>query len=550
MGTESDKAVAEFMSMNLVTAKESREADCRVSEELGIPSLILMENAARAVVEVIWQHFEVEPDQKVVVICGHGNNGGDGLAVARHLKNHGVDVRAYVIAAEDSIGGDVLTNLVAVRGAAVPIMHVTRAKDVGQLEADVRNCSVTVDALLGTGTRGEVHGLAATVIPLINAGQGAVCAVDLPSGINADTGAVCGRVVRADATVTLGTVKRGLVLFPGADFVGDLFWGDISAPIYALAEDRVVLCTDKLVNTCLPKRQADTHKGDYGRVLVVGGSKGMTGAATLAGQAALRGGAGLTRVALPESLNLEFEAGSLEVMSLPLPETGAGTIGPQALNVLGEQLDWADVLAVGPGISRHPETASFLHQLVSTSSKPLVLDADGITAFAGRMDVLEKRNGPMVITPHLGEMAELTGAKVEDLKTDLIASAQAVAGSLNSVIVLKGTRTIIVAPDGETFVNLTGNPGMASAGSGDVLTGLIAALIAQGNEPLAAAACGVFLHGLAGDLASWEIGEAALTAGDLLHHLPRAILHPDLWRPMSPRPLSPHVRFISRGRDK
>jgi hydroxyethylthiazole kinase-like uncharacterized protein yjeF len=304
----------------------------------------------------------------------------------------------------------------------------------------------------------------------------------------------------------------------------------------------------------LPPRHPNSHKGNYGRVLIVGGAPGMTGAALLAGKAALRSGAGLAQVALPQSLNLAAEAAALEVMSFPLPETEAGTIAPDALNALAPRLEWADVIAIGCGISRHERTQTFVRQLVAQVDKPMVIDADGLMALAGHTDLLRKRQALTVLTPHPGEMAALLKTTTEEVQRDRVGIALHAAETFNAIVVLKGARTIVAAPDGALFVNPTGNAGMATGGTGDVLTGMVASLLAQtlcrslAVTPTEAVAAAVFLHGLAGDIASWEKGETALVAGDLLEHLPRAILEPELSQPITLRPLSPFVRFVLRYR--
>jgi NAD(P)H-hydrate epimerase len=346
------------------------------------------------------------------------------------------------------------------------------------------------------------------------------------------------------------------MLFPAADCVGDLFVGSLGVPetLFASLNIRRFVMTHELVARVLPPRHPNSHKGNYGRVLVVGGAPGMTGAALLAGKAALRSGAGLAQVALPQSLNLAAESAALEVMSFPLPETDAGTIAPEALSALTPRLEWADVIAVGCGISRYERTQTFVRQLVAQVDKPMVIDADGLMALAEQTDLLRKRQALTVLTPHPGEMAALLKTTTEEVQRDRVGIALHAAETFNAIVVLKGARTIVAAPDGALFVNPTGNAGMATGGTGDVLTGIVASLLAQRLcrsltvTPVEAVAAAVFLHGLAGDIASWEKGETALVAGDLLEHLPRAILEPELSQPITLRPLSPFVRFVLRYR--
>ncbi len=539
----------------LVTASESRQLD-QLAEQSGVPSIVLMENAALRLAEVVQQHFELDPPKRIVVVCGKGNNGGDGLALARHLHNIGFAVQAFLLADPNELKGDAAVNFRAATHLGVPVQPLPSAEHLHHLVEPLRHADLVVDALLGTGIAGEVRGIYADAISLLNEHAPRILAVDVPSGINSDTGEVCGIAVRADATVTLGAIKLGLMLFPAADYVGDLFVGSLGIPetLFASLNIRRFVTTHALVAQALPPRHPNSHKGNYGRVLIVGGALGMTGAALLAGKAALRSGAGLVQVALPKSLNLAAEAAALEVMSFPLPETEAGTIAPDALHALAPRLDWADVIAIGCGISRHEGTQTFVRQLVAQVDKPTVIDADGLMALVGHTDLLRKRQALTVLTPHPGEMAALLKTTTEAVQRDRVGIALHAAETFNAIVVLKGARTIVSAPDGALFVNLTGNAGMATGGTGDVLTGMVASLLAQtlcrslAVTPTEAVAAAVFLHGLAGDIASWEKGETALVAGDLLEHLPRAILEPELSQPITLRPLSPFVCFVLRYR--
>jgi len=540
-------------SLPLVTAEESRQLDA-LAEGAGIPSIVLMENAALRLAEVVGQHFELDPPKRIVVVAGRGNNGGDGMALARHLHNIGFQVQVFLLSSPDDLKGDAAVNYRAAVNFGVPVQPIASADQLSSLIEPLRRADLVVDALLGTGISGEVRGIYATAISLLNEHASRVLAVDVPSGIHSETGEVCGVAVRADATVTLGAVKLGLVLFPAAEFVGDLFVGSLGIPL-ALLERlgiRRFIATPELVVRVLPPRHPNTHKGDYGRVLIVGGAPGMTGAPLMAGKAALRCGAGLVQVAIPQSLNLAVEAATMEVMSFPLPETETGTIAPEALTVLAPRLQWADVVAIGCGISRHERTQTFVRQLVAQVDKPLVVDADGLIALSGQRELVRRRLAPTVLTPHPGEMAALLQTTTEAVQRDRVGTALKAAREFNALIALKGARTLVAAPDGTLFVNPTGNAGMASGGSGDVLTGMIGALMAQvqcRNLPVSLAetvAAAVFLHGLAGDIGSWEKGEVALVAGDLLEHLPRAINEPELAWPLTLRPLSPFLRFVVR----
>ncbi|MCX7968671.1 MAG: NAD(P)H-hydrate dehydratase [Armatimonadetes bacterium] len=542
----------------LVTASESRQFD-QLAEKAGLPSLVLMENAALRIAEVLQQHFELDPPRRIVIVCGRGNNGGDGMALARHLSNIGFQVQVFLLSDPSELKGDAATNYQVAVNFGVPVQPIVSPEQLPQLIEPLRSADLVVDALLGTGITGEVRGLYAEAIPLITHHASRILSVDIPSGINSDTGEVCGVAVKADATVTLGAIKLGLMLFPGADYAGDLFVGSLGVPDLLLTKLNIrrFVATYELVHRVLPPRHPNTHKGDYGLSLI-GGAPGMTGAAIMAGKAALRTGAGLAQVALPQSLNIAVEASALEVMSFPLPETDAGTIAPEAINVLEPRLEWADVIAIGCGISRNERTQTFVRQLVAQVDKPMVIDADGLIALAGNSEIFGRRKSLTVLTPHPGEMAALLGTTTESVQRDRVGTALKAASEFKSIVVLKGARTITASFDGTMFINPTGNAGMATGGSGDVLTGMIAALLAQtfarqspvpDHQSLTeAVAAAVFLHGLAGDIASWEKGEVALIAGDLLDHLPRAINEPELAQPLTLRPVSPFVRFVVRMR--
>jgi NAD(P)H-hydrate epimerase len=463
--------------------------------------------------------------RRVVVVCGKGNNGGDGFAIARHLSIAGAEVKAFLAASKQDVSGDALAHLKFAEATNVPVTEIINDGKVKAIEPALSSAHLVVDAMLGTGISGGARGVIAKIIPLVNKADAPVVAVDVPSGLNADTGEVAGACVQATWTVTLGLPKRGLLLYPGAAYAGEIYVGDLGIPpsLVDSAALRTNVTTPDLVRAWLPPRKPTAHKGDCGRVLVVGGSAGMLGAALLAGRAALRGGAGLVTLALPQSLNQAAKAALLEATTLLLPETPSQTIALSALLQMQPMLNRPDALAIGPGLSREEGTAEFVRNLVKRARVPMVIDADGIVAFAGeKRGELQKCRAPRVLTPHPGEMATLLAISVEEAERDRIATAQQAAHDGGAVIVFKGARSIVAAPNGEVYVNPTGNAGMATGGSGDVLTGLIAALLAQGLDALRAAVVGTYLHGLAGDLAAAEKGQASLIAGDLNEFLPAA----------------------------
>ncbi|MGI6064941.1 MAG: NAD(P)H-hydrate dehydratase [Bacillota bacterium] len=511
--------------MWLVTAEEMRVLDQTAINEYGIPGVVLMENAGLAVVNIVRNHFAGNLKQKrILILAGKGNNGGDGLVVARHLVNSGSDVKVFLLCKPEELQGDAAINWKAVKQMNIPYQLILSERDLNVARVGLMYSELVIDAIFGTGFKGAVQGLAAKLINLVNEAGKPVVAVDLPSGAEANTGAVRGTCIKATYTVTFGLPKIGLVMEPAARYTGDLTVGEISIPQKLMQKQNYTRCLlDK--DWCrkrIPKRGIDTHKGDYGHVLVVGGSPGMTGAVALAATAAVRSGAGLVTVAVPQSMNNIMEIKITEAMSQPLPETVDGTLALSALNLL-DNLAAQKTVVFGPGLSRQKETQDLVRAFVANLPSPVVLDADALFALAGCRDLLKKKSCPVVLTPHPGEMAHLVGCSTKDVQSRRMEVAEQVAREWHVVLVLKGAKTIIATPDGRLFVNPTGNPGMATGGSGDVLAGIIGAFMAQGLKPENAAAVAVYLHGLAGDEAARVKGMMSLAAGDLIEYLPIAL---------------------------
>lgn len=510
--------------MRLVTAREMREIDRRAMEEYAIPGVVLMENAGRSVADAVERLLGGLGGKRVVVLCGKGNNGGDGFVAARHLLQRGATPKVFLSCAPEEITGDAAVNLTIWQRLGQECFQLATSGSLQLLKIALLQADAVVDALYGTGFRGKATGQVGRAIEAVNAAGKPVVAVDLPSGLEADTGRVNGPCIRATVTVTFGLPKIGLVLDPGVEYRGKLVVADISLPRVLTDEaapDRYLL-TSELVSSWFAPRPATAHKGDFGHVLVVGGSRGMIGAACLTAQAALKTGAGLVTLAVPRSLQ-DVAAGKLtEVMTAGLPETPEGALSREALPVVAALLKKKAVLALGPGLGQHPETVALVQELVRAAVCPLVVDADGLNAFAGAGGLPAERAAPLVVTPHPGEMGRLTGKRVAEVEADRVGCAAAAAREWQAVVVLKGARTVVASPDGYLGINTTGNPGMATGGSGDVLTGVVAALIAQGLDPFRAAAAAAYLHGRAGDLAAGERGEMGLMAGDILRFLPVA----------------------------
>jgi NAD(P)H-hydrate epimerase len=497
-----------------------REIDRATSERFGVPSLTLMENAGSAVTDFIRQFYPLA--KRVSVICGKGNNGGDGFVVARQLAGAGRVVRVLLLCGPEELRGDA-----AIMFQKLDILPLV-VRDVGALEsadvAPIFSADLIVDAILGTGFHPPGSPLFAEAIARMNRSQAPIVAVDIPSGADADSlKPPSGAVARANAVVTF-TAPRPAHVF--AELTGG---STTIAPIGSPAE-AIISNLGLHLNTAadfvplLPRRR-DANKGSYGHVLIIGGSLGKAGAAAMAGFAALRAGAGLSTVATARSVLSTVAGFHPELMTEPLDETEAGTISRKALDSpsIAALATGKGVLAIGPGISRHEETAEFVRALVKRFETLMVLDADALNAFEGRAKDLNGHGRTLVITPHPGEMSRLTGVTIADIQANRLDVARKFARDHELIVVLKGHRTLIASPDGQVWVNPSGNPGMATGGTGDVLTGMVAGLIAQHPQRgLEATALAVYLHGLAGDLASNEVSENAMVATDLLRQLPAA----------------------------
>jgi NAD(P)H-hydrate epimerase len=508
--------------MKLVTAAQMRELDRQAITDYGIPGLILMENAGLKVVEVVCALLRGVRDKNVCIFAGRGNNGGDGLVVARHLFNRGARVKVFFLANPEEMTGDARTNLNIWRKIG---QEVYVLKEDSFFESFLEDSALIVDAIFGTGFQGVAREPAAGAIKAINASKKPVVAVDIPSGLEADTGFARGPCVQATCTVTFGLPKLGLVQEPGASYTGRLHVADISIPNFLFAAEHLKrhLLSREMVAGWFSLRSPAVHKGDCGRVLVVAGAKGMTGAACLAAEGAARAGAGLVTLAVPAGLQELVAAKLTEVMTVGLPATSQQTLSKEACRDVLALAQRVDVIALGPGLTTHPETVAFVRALLPFLSVPCVLDADGLNCLAGHPELLKSISAPLVITPHPGELARLFGRTIGEIQQDRIGVAEQAAQEWGVVVLLKGAKTVVASPEGTVYLNPTGNPGMATGGSGDVLTGVVAGFVAQGLNVLAGAAAGAFLHGLAGDRAARRKGIRGLLARDLLAFLPAVI---------------------------
>jgi ADP-dependent NAD(P)H-hydrate dehydratase / NAD(P)H-hydrate epimerase len=475
----------------------------------------LMERAGKAVAEEA--AAMLTRGGRVVVFCGRGNNGGDGFVAARLLAGKNYAVEVVMLAEATELTGPAATAFWSI--AETDAVKKTAFND----RPLTPPADLIIDAVLGFGLTGPVRGAAAKAVETINAAGAPVLSVDIPSGVDSDTGAVRGAAVRAAATVTFTLPKAGMALYPGLDHVGKLRVADIGIDKSIVSRHaKTCLGSRAIVRRLLPIRGAEAHKGVCGRVLVVAGSVGMTGAAALSAAAALKSGAGLVTLAAPKSLNDILETKLTEVMTKPLPETPERTIAPRAIETVLEAAAEFDSVLLGPGLSTHSDTATFVRELVLKLDKPLVVDADGLNALVDRPDILTTRKAPVALTPHPGELARLLNTTAAEIQKDRLGIAQEAARLYNAAIVLKGARTIVAEREC-AYVNPTGNPGLATAGTGDVLAGLLAGFIAQGLPLYPAAMLAVYLHGAAGDLAAADKTQLALVAADLLDYLPTAI---------------------------
>lgn len=523
--------------MKIVTAGEMRAIDRASSERFGVPSLTLMENAGTAVADHVLTYYKNA--QKITVVCGKGNNGGDGFVAARHMHLRGKLVDVILLADPAELKGDAAEMYRNLPSEAVVVRSSEDLK--GDRLQSLCSADLYLDAILGTGFKPPVQGLYAAAITVLNATKVPVIAVDIPSGADADAmtphDPEQGIVARANSIVTF-TAPRPAHVF-GALTNGPICVAPIGSP-----EEAIVSSLDLNVITAhdfallLAERPADSNKGLYGHVLVIGGSFGKAGAAAMAGMAVLRAGAGLSTIATPKSVLPTVAGFHPEVMTEPLPETDEGTIAESAVKRVEELANRMSLLAIGPGISRVDETSAFVRALVQRSQLPIVLDADGLNAFEGRTQELNGNGRTLVITPHPGEMARLAGCSISDVQKDRLGVARKFAREHELIVVLKGNRTLVVQPDGETWVNTTGNPGMSTGGTGDILTGMTAGMIAQtksvqtkaaqtkrmkAQDAILQAVCAaVYLHGFAGDVMLEEVGEHSMVATDLLRGLPRA----------------------------
>jgi NAD(P)H-hydrate epimerase len=515
--------------MEVLTGQQMRNVDRRTIEEMGIASLLLMESAGQGVAASLVEDHAGELARGCVILCGKGNNGGDGFVVGRHLKRMGYTPRVVLLARAEDISGDAAVNLRAARASGVEVEEVPDVDAWKTARPAVDESSLILDAILGTGIQGGARGLAAKVIRDLNSSGAIVIALDIPSGLDADSTDVVGIAVDAEHTYTLCRPKLPLVLGPAASYAGSWSVIPIGIPDDAVRRERAEIewLDSTSVRELLPERDLETHKGTFGHLLAVAGSRGKSGAAVLLGLSALRSGVGLMTVAVPRGSLEAVAAARAEIMTEPLSESSAGNLGRGAASRALRLLADRDALAVGPGLGTAKETRQTVLSLLERRTRPAVADADALNALAEETGVtpamLASRRFPLVLTPHPGEAARLLRSTTGKIQADRIGTLRRLTRRTGAVVVLKGHRTLVGAPDGRVAVNSSGNPGMATAGTGDVLTGMIGAFLARGLDAWDAARLAVFVHGDAGDRAAFDLGQDGMIAGDLVSRIPDAI---------------------------
>jgi hydroxyethylthiazole kinase-like uncharacterized protein yjeF len=503
--------------MKIATVDEMRFMDRYAIEKLGIAEEILMENAGLAAVRVLQDKIGIR-NKKFVIFCGTGNNGGDGLVVARLIHSRGGRVLVFSLGDENKYRGAAKTNSRII--GKLPIA-VIKLKDAAEARNAVAHCDTIIDAIFGTGLDRPVAGLAADVILLINKCKKKILSLDISSGINGTTGDVLGAAVKADYTVTFGLPKSGNLLYPGYDLGGELFVSHISFPPSLTENNDLRIATNVYVP--LPKRRAEAYKGSMGDVLFIAGAANYYGAPYFTAMSFLKAGGGYARLAAPQSMIGKLAVRGREIVYLPQEETAAGSIAHTCKKKLLEAAAKVDLVVIGPGLSLAEETVKLVKELAAAIKVPLLIDGDGLTAIAEAPEILRRRKAATILTPHLGEMARLTEKSAARISGNKIAILREATDKFKATIVLKGAHTLIGTQKGDVYINLSGNAGMATAGSGDVLTGGIAAMYGLGLKPEEAARKGVFLHGYAGDLAAAKKGADGITAKDIMEFLPQAL---------------------------
>lgn len=506
--------------MKVVTGELMKSIDRLAIEKFSIPSIVLMENAALSVVGVIKDCIKDIVSPNIVIVAGKGNNGGDGFAIARHLYQMGLNVNVIFLGDTNSILGDALINYNITKNISVPTLIVKTKKEFNTAKKIIEKADIVVDALLGTGLKGCVKGIMKDFIVLVNENSKYTIAVDIPSGINSENGHIEGEAIRANITVTFAFLKQGLILYPANEYVGKLIITDIGIPKAVTEEIEINtnVLNDEEYNSLLPKRKPRSNKGTYGKLLVIAGSDEMTGAAILSSKAAYRMGVGLVNLASTKEVINIAQNNIIENINTILP-CEDGKVCLKSFDTLKDIINNVSAIAVGPGLGQSKEVTKFICELLYNVKVPIIIDADALNAVAKDINILKVCKAPTIITPHPAEMSRLTGIPVQDILDNTVEIAKQFSLEYDVVTLLKDSRTIIANPDSQIYINTTGNSALAKGGSGDVLTGIISSLVAQGTNPFLAAALGAYIHGKAGEKASRQFGMAGVLASDLINYL-------------------------------
>jgi NAD(P)H-hydrate epimerase len=513
------------MKHYLVTASEMQKMDKETIKTFGLPGIVLMENAGRCAVDFFMSQFSDLPDKRIGIIAGSGNNGGDGFVMARYFISAGEDVIVFLMTKNEKLSGDARFNYERLLLMNATIIEIPDEDSLNPQYDFLITRNIWIDALLGTGLRSDVKGRYRRIITFLNISKHPIFAVDIPSGLHADTGDICGKAIKANATITFGHQKIGLAMPSGEQHCGKLAIADIGIPrqITKSIAPKQYLLTSQTIDLNLYNRPSAAHKGTTGHVLVIGGSIGKTGACAMTSHAAMRIGCGLVTLGIPKTLNSVLETQLMEVMTQPLTEEIPGVLGLNAFDEIMQASQKKKCIAIGPGMGNFLKTEALIQKLIQKINIPMVIDADAINALAGQAECLHKSKVMHILTPHPGEMARLTGLSTKEIQSDRVTFAQHFARSHHVILVLKGEKTVIAHPDGRIAINPTGNSGMASGGMGDVLTGMIAGIIAQNIKPENAVETAVYLHGMASDMLQNKMGKIGFMASDVIKTIPLAL---------------------------
>lgn len=511
--------------MITVTPKQMAKIDKFTITEIGIPGIVLMENAALCVLREIEKDVNDIKEKTICIFGGKGNNGGDAFAIARHLYNKGSKILVFILAEKSSVKGDAKTNLDILYKMGIEVIEILEIRDLDNAKKHINNCDLIVDGIFGTGIEGNIPYLISETINFVNETNIPVISVDIPSGISGKTGKILGACFKAYKTVTFAYAKTGLFIYPAVKYTGEIVVADIGIPESVLDKFDIKnhIIDEYMASDMIPKRYSDSNKGSYGKLLLLTGSTGMTGAGCLAGRAALRTGLGLLYLAVPASVVNIYDSNLIESITLPLEDGNLGYLTRECIEELKSYIDDMDVIALGPGLSTKGDVQDIVYSIIENAKVPLVIDADGINVLSENIEILTKCKVPIVLTPHPGEMARLLNISVDEVQENRIDIACDFSKRWNVVLVLKGSKTIVATPDGRVFINTTGNSGMATGGTGDVLAGIIASFICQGVEPYKSAILSVYFHGLCGDNIAKTRGEHGIIASDLIEEIPYII---------------------------